>query len=134
MKRRHPDTRLSALDLIEEAVHVLRLASPGTLLWYYASSIPFVLAALFFWSDMCRSGRAESHLIGGAIGLSLLFAGMKAGQALFTRRLSAQLSGEPATKLQPGMVLSLVAGQTFLQATGLFLIPIASQLLLPTAS
>ena len=133
MKRRPPDTRFGALDLIEEAVHVLRLAQPGTLLCYYAGSIPFVLAALFFWSDMSRSGRAEQHLIGGAIGLSLLFAWMKTGQAIFARRLSAQLSGEPAPKMKPGALLHLVARQTLVQATGLFLIPIAAQLLLPTA-
>ena len=43
-----PDPRLSALSLLDEAAHRLREAPLGTLAIYYASTLPFVLAALFF--------------------------------------------------------------------------------------
>jgi len=133
MKRRNPETTLGGLDLLEEAVHALRLASAGTLLCYYIGAVPFVLAVLFFWSDMSRSGLAEGHLVGGAIGLSALFVWMKIWQAVFTTKLSAQLAGEPSPKLKAAVLCRAVASQALIQSTGLFLIPIAAQILLPIA-
>ncbi|HWN96816.1 MAG TPA: DUF4129 domain-containing protein [Methylomirabilota bacterium] len=133
MKRRNPETMLGGLDLLEEAVHVLRLASPATFLCYYAGTVPFVLAVLFFWSDMSRSGFAEQHLVGGAIALGLLFVWMKIWQSAFTRKLSAQLANEPLPKISAGAFVRLVASQTLIQSTGLFFIPLAAQVLLPLA-
>ncbi len=129
--RRNPETILSGLDLLEQSVHALRLASPATLLCYYVGAIPFMLAALFFWSDMSRSGLAEEHLVGGAIGLSLLFVWMKIWQSVFALKLSAQLANEPSPKISFATLIRAVGSQTLIHATGLFLIPIAAQILLP---
>ena len=131
MARRTPDTTLGGLDLIDEAVHLLRLASPATLLCYYAGAAPFVLAVLFFWSDMSRSGLAEQHLVGGALGLGALFVWMKVWQALFGLKLYAQVAGEPPPRLNPSLLARAAASQALLQSTGLFLLPIALQVLLP---
>jgi hypothetical protein len=131
MKRRNPETMFGGLDLLEQSVHALRLASPGTLLCYYTGSAPFVLAALFFWSDMSRSGLAEQHLVGGAIGLSVLFIWMKVWQSIFALKLSAQIASDPAPRITPGAVVRVVASQTLIHSTGLFLIPIAANILLP---
>src|SRR5436190_11976993 len=129
--RRNPETMLGGLDLLEQAVHALRLASPATLLCYYVGAVPFVLAALFFWSDMSRSGLAEKHLVGGAIGLSLLFVWMKVWQSIFALKLSAQIANEPSPKITFSALVRVVGSQTLIHATGLFLIPIAAQILLP---
>ncbi len=129
--RRHPETTLSGLDLLEQAVHAVRLASPATLLCYYVGAVPFVLAALFFWSDMSRSGRAEEHLVGGAIALSLLFVWMKVWQSIFALKLSAQIANEPSPKISFSAFVRAVGSQALIHATGLFLIPIAAQILLP---
>ena len=58
-----------AIELIEEAVHLLRRAPLSVLAGYYAGSLPFVLALLYFWADMSRSPLAYDHLAGGAWGL-----------------------------------------------------------------
>ena len=73
MKRRRFSNTFGGLDLIEQAVHALRLTQPGILLCYYVGAAPFVLAALWFFSEMSRSGLAGQHLVGGAIGLTALF-------------------------------------------------------------
>ena len=133
MKRRDPNSTLGALDLLEEAMHTLRLASPATLLCYYLGAVPFVLAVLFFWSDMSRSGLAERHLVGGALGLAALFVWMKLWQSIFAARLRAQIAGEPNEPLKFSALLRTAAMQALLQSTGLFLFPIVAQILLPTA-
>lgn len=133
MKRRAPDTTLNGIDLLEEAVHVLRLAAPAAWLCYYVGVMPFLLAVLFFWSDMSRSGIAEQHLVGGAIALSALFIWMKLWQAIFALKLSAQVANEPCPKLKAGTLLRAIASQTLIHSTGLFLILIAAQILLPFA-
>ena len=64
-RRRQGD---SALDLVESAVHLLRESPVSVHLLYHLSSAPFVLALLWFWSDMTRAcaspaqRRAQRHL------------------------------------------------------------------------
>lgn len=131
MKRRTSDATVGGLDLVEQAMHALRLAPASTLLCYYAGSVPFVLALLFYWSDMSRSGLAERHLVPGAIGLSLLFAWMKLWQSVFTTRLAAQISHEPPPRFTAAELFRAAGSQTLLQASGLVLLPIAANVLLP---
>jgi hypothetical protein len=131
MKRRSADSSLSGLDLLEEAVHLLRSASPVAFLWYYLGSAPFVLGVLFFWSDMSRSGLAEKHLVPGAVALSLLFIWMKFWQAMFARQLGAGLAGESPAPLRATDIIRVIGSQAFVHSTGLFLIPVAANILLP---
>ena len=49
-----------ALDVLEEAVHLLRRAPAGTLAWYYGATLPFVLGGLFFWADLSHDPDAET--------------------------------------------------------------------------
>jgi hypothetical protein len=133
MRRRSPETTLTGTNLLEESVHALRRATVGTVLCYYLGTAPFVLAVLFFWSDMSQSGLAEEHLVPGALGLTLFFVWMKVWQSVFAFKLSAQVSNEPAARVSPGAWVRAIASQTFIQATGLVLIPVAAQILLPLA-
>src|SRR5256885_16202703 len=84
-----------ALEIIEEAFHLLRLASLPTLLAYYIGAVPFVLGVLYFWSDMSRSAFADERLALETAGLALLFFWLKTGQAIFAGRLRAQVAGRP---------------------------------------
>src|ERR1041385_6578076 len=118
MKRRDPQTMLGGLDLLEQSVHALRLASPGTLLCYYTGAAPLALATLYFWSDMSRSGLAEQHLVGSAAGLSVLFAWMKIWQSIFALRLSAQVANEPTPRIPVALLMRAVASQTLIHASG----------------
>lgn len=127
--RRHQGR--SALDLIEEAVHLLRTAPAAALAAYYVGTLPFVLGVLYFWADMSRNPFARRHVVEAALGVALLFFWMKFCHAVFARRLHAHLgSGTPAP-LGFKRALHLALTQAAVQPTGLFLLPLAAILALP---
>src|SRR5690242_5856870 len=77
---------LSSIDLLEEALHLLR-NHPGALAWYFAGSVPFVLGLLFFWADMSRSAYAASRCAPASLLLALGYVWMKSCQAAGARVL-----------------------------------------------
>jgi hypothetical protein len=113
-----------SLELIEEAIHLLRLAPLSHLTVYYSGTLPFVLAALYFWGDMSRSPFAGQHLIAGALTLACLFLWMKTCQAVFSRQMRCLVSGESPV-LSPAHLLRIFLTQAALQPTELFFLPLA---------
>ena len=120
-----------SLELLEETVHLLRLAPASVLFAYYLGTLPFVLGLLFFWADMSRGSFAERRLGLAALGMALLFVWMKVWQAVFAQRLLARLRGEPSPRLEGRRLLRVTLVQAALQPTGLFLLPLAALLLIP---
>jgi hypothetical protein len=114
-----------ALELTEEATHLLRAAPLSALAAYYLGALPFVLGFLYFWVDMARSPFAYHHLTGAALAVTCLFFWMKFWQAIFARLLRASLSNIPAPPLKAADCWRLFVAQTTLQATGLFMLPLA---------
>ena len=95
MKTPKRKNQKSALRIIEEALHLLRIA-PGMLLSiYYLGSVPFVLGMLYFWADMSRGAHADEYSAAAALGLAGLFVWMKAWQRLFALRVQTLVSGSP---------------------------------------
>lgn len=123
----------AAFDLIEEAFHLLRSASPGTLAAYYLGSVPFVAGFLVFWTDMSSSPLASRHLGAATLGLTLLFLWMKFFHVRFARGLMAQLAGEPPPAWTWPQAWRTLAMQTVVQCTALFVLPLAALVLLPLA-
>jgi hypothetical protein len=122
-----------AIDLIEEGFQLLRKAPSGTLAAYYAGTLPFMLAMLYFWSDMSRSVFAEQRLATGATALCGLFVWMKCWQAVFARKLFAQLMEEDEPRWDRRRITRTIIAQTVLQSSGLFLIPVSALVLMPFA-
>lgn len=120
----------SAFDLAEEAVHVVR-TTPALLAFYYLGSLPFILALLYFWTDMTRSAFADRHCVEASLGLTLLFVWMKSWQAIFTVSLLAQIRGVAAERWTWRRLARLVIAQSMLQPWGLWLLPLALLLALP---
>src|ERR1041385_6765964 len=120
-----------ALDLLEEAFHVLRTAPTHILIRYYLGSLPFILALLFFWADMSKSPFAPEHLIESSLGLAIFFTWMKCWQASFVFHLKSFFTGTKDTVLPRKRILRLIFVQTVMQPAGLFLIPFAFLLFLP---
>lgn len=83
----------SPLQLIEEAVHLLRRAPAATLAVYYAGTVPCVLAGLFFWAHTTWFQPSAEEVAWGALGLVVLYAVMKTAQAAFCARLLADRLG-----------------------------------------
>jgi hypothetical protein len=121
----------SAFDLIEEGTQLLRAASAATLATYYLGAIPFVLGLLFFWADMSRNPEASRHVSDSSLLLCLLFLWLKFWQAIFARRLRAQITREPPPALALRHAARIFLTQTILQPLGLFLLPLSAVLVLP---
>lgn len=118
MSRSHIET--SALDLLEEGVHLLRRA-PGALALYYVGSIPFVLGLLFFWADMSRSAYAAARSVPASFALALGYLWMKSWQAAFGRGLWQTLSGQPEAGWNFSRLARLALTQAVFQPWGLVL-------------
>jgi hypothetical protein len=114
-----------AIDLMEEAVQLLRVAPARTLISYFIGTLPFVLGLLYFLADMSKSPFAGSHLGQSAFGLTLLFIWMKAWQSVFVTQLKAQITGSTPPVFSPGRIWKIVTVQTLHQPIGLFIIPLS---------
>lgn len=128
-RRRSEDK--GALDLLEEATSLLRLAPAGLLASYYAGSLPFVLGLLFFWADMSRGSFARQHASDAALGMALLYLWMKGWQAVFARRLRARLSSTASSSPGSRGWARLWWSQAAHQPYSLFALPVALLITIP---
>lgn len=131
MKNKRRKHGYGALDLIEEAVHLLRTAPVATLAIYYLGAMPFVLGLLFFWADMSRNPFASGHLADASLVMGLLFLWMKFWQAIFAQRIRAQRATQSEPLLRFRQATRLLLTQTVWQSSGLFLIPLSIVPVLP---
>jgi len=133
MKKKSSTAGDSAIDLLEEAVHLLR-GAPASLHGVYAlGTLPFVLAFLYFWADMSRGAFAREHISHSAVAMALLFVWMKCWQAVFAAGLRAQRTGQAQTPWTVRRAGELVLKQSALQPSGLFVLPAALLIMLPFA-
>lgn len=133
MKKKSSQLGRSALDLIEDAVHLLRTAPARVLLAYYVGAIPFALGLLFFWADMSCGAFAQRRCPAGALGMVVLFVWLKCWQTVFTSALRAQLASAPESKWDLSRALRLVFVQGIVQPSRLFLLPVALVATIPFA-
>jgi hypothetical protein len=113
------------MDLIEEAVHLLRRAPAGLLAGYYSGSLPFALGLLYFWVDMSRSPFAARHLSGASLGLAMLFLWMKFWQAWFAAGLRAWVAGSAPPRWSAWRCARMFIIQTALQPSAAVMLPAA---------
>jgi hypothetical protein len=126
-------TEPKATVLIERAVHLLRRRNWVALAEYYLGTLPFVLALLYFWSDMSSNPMAMWYCGPSAAGVALLFVWMKLWQVKFCRRLWCQSQNVAPEKWTWKRTLSTAVRQTALHATGVILLPLAFITLFPLA-
>lgn len=116
--------RKTTLELLEEAVHLLR-RSPAAVGMYYLGAMPFVLAVLYFIAD-AGGGATSQDILAESLGLAIAFAWMKAWQSLAAAAMLAGLCMEPPTRRSAPALLKLLAWQTFIHSLGLVLLPVAA--------
>jgi hypothetical protein len=133
MKDRQRQRGLAALDLLEEAVHLLRTAPGSALGWYFLGAMPFVVVLLYFWTEMSWSADARSECAVDALFVALAFCWMKFCQAMFTRKLGAQLKVEPDSRVTFRASLRILAQQAIIQPSKLFILPVALIITIPFA-
>src|SRR5215212_7718079 len=82
-----------ALELCDEAVFLLRRAPASAWTIYLAGTGPFLMALLYFWTDMTRGIVSETRLVSGAFFLTVIFVWMKTCQSAFAAQLWSVMSG-----------------------------------------
>ncbi len=127
-------SRYGAVDLLEDAVHLLRQAPRGTLACYWTGAVPLALAALRFWNDVTNPRTSELMCLTESVALALLLVWMNSWRAVFAGRLRRTLSGAPAEPWTRTRVWRLFAVQAFLGATRLFVLPFALLIGFPLAA
>jgi hypothetical protein len=110
----------SSIDILEEAVNLLRSSPLETGVTYLIGAVPLTLAFLFFLADMNRSPYAFEHLPWASLALALLYVWKNSWQAIFMAKLFYQLSPSEAQTTSP---VQAVLIQASLQPLGL-LIPL----------
>ncbi len=129
MKRRQ--SGMPALELIEEAVHLLRTSPFYILGMYYVGTLPFILALLYFWVDMSQGAFSQNHAAGSGLMLAVLFVWMKSWQSIFGTLVRARLCDDDPPPWTLRRIARLVETQTILQTTGLLVLPAAMLTMLP---
>jgi hypothetical protein len=122
-----------ALDLTEQAIHLLRHTGLMALADYYIGTLPFILGLLFFWSDMSRNANAGWYCAPAAAGLAVLFIWMKFWHARFGRRLWCALNDSAPESWTWRRCWAAAARQALLHATGLVALTVAALIMLPLA-
>src|SRR5688572_8078233 len=136
MKRRlqaSPDTAGGSFNLIEEATALLRSTPGATLAVYYLGAIPFVMAFLYFWTDMSRNPFARQHSSAAALAVALSFIWMKFWQARFCALLRARHTMYPIRRWSWKQSVQVLLSQVMVHSIGLFLIPLAIATVAPLA-
>ena len=131
MKKKPAKHGRPALDLIEDAVHLLRTTPARVWLAYYAGAVPFTLGLLFFWADMSCGAFAERRCSASALGMAILFLWLKCWQAVFASALRARLGAGPIGKWNLARVVRLAFIQGIVQPSRLFILPVAAAAIIP---
>lgn len=122
-----------ALALLERAVFMLRRSNGAALAAYYLGSLPFVMALLYFWSDMSRNPFASWYTAPAAFGLAVLFVWMKVWHVRYCRMLWHALEGTAPHPWPWRRLLSVVSRQTALHASAMVVLPLAMLTAVPLA-
>lgn len=120
-----------ALEIIEEAVHILRGNPLGLLPLYFIGSLPFVLALLYFWADMSRSAFAGGYCMTASLSLAALFVWMKCWHAAFCRKVTDYINHRTSPPWSVKQALRLASSQSVLSSTGIIVLPLAAIVAIP---
>src|SRR5580700_3386985 len=114
-----------AIPLLEEAVHLLRRAPRTAVVCHVVGAMPFALALLLFWNDVNNPHISDSTLGRESVVLALLLVWMNCWRAIFAGRLRRQLTASADTPWTWSRAWNLMAGQAFLGATKLVVLPLS---------
>ncbi len=125
-----PLTREGPIDVLENAIRVLRKAGISTVFLHWIGSIPFALAVLMFLLQVSDSRASDPAVALESLGLAVLFVWMNCWRSVFAGSVRAQLSGEAKDRSR-GRLLDLIAVQSLAGATKLLILPFATLIVFP---
>ncbi len=122
-----------AVQLIEEAVHVLRKIPVVFFIPYYLGTMPFLLGLLYFWNDMAKNAFARDYCLTASLGLALLYVWMKTWQSVFSIKIYDYVSRNKTRRWSLSKVSQMAMVQTILHASSIVVLPVALLVTLPFA-
>jgi hypothetical protein len=131
LNKRQSRKEKEALEIIEEATHLLRLSPISSFVLYYAGTIPFIIGFLYFWSDMSRSPFAYQYSAKAALSMTFLFIWMKSCHVLFSTQIRTRIHKDSSADFSPATFFRLLVVQTAIQPTGFIILPLAFIFALP---
>src|SRR5579862_9912521 len=116
------ERKIGAIEILEQAINLLRSAPASAVLAYLTGTVPFVVGLLFFLVDMTHSSFAFEHLGEASLGVAALYVWKSVWQAVFTASLYRTLSPGP---VREGGWWKMVSMQSAVQPAGLLIQPVA---------
>ena len=114
----------TGLEIIEEAMHVLRLAPWRIWALYLVGSAPFGLAFTYFIADMSRNAFAAEQVLESSLAMALTFHWKQCWQAVFAAELYRLVEGGRSSWTWRG-IGKTIALQCALQPLSLLVLPLA---------
>jgi hypothetical protein len=130
-RRPRPAAGPRAIELLEESVHIARGAPLSAWVGYLAGTVPWCLGLGYFWASASWLAPRPAELLWHALGLTVLFIGLKTGQAVFCAHLRAQRLGEPVPPLGPRALLRIAGRQAMWQGWAIPALMVSGVVLLP---
>lgn len=123
-----------AVELIEEAVNLLRAAPPAAWALYLAGAVPWVLGLGHFWATASWFAPRPEEILWRSLGLAVLYVWLKVMQAQFCGRLRAARFGAEPERLSWRGLVRTAGRQARVQGWAVPLMPLAAVLTLPAAA
>ncbi|AHF93218.1 hypothetical protein OPIT5_26390 [Opitutaceae bacterium TAV5] len=120
-----------AIDLLEEAAHLLREAPAGAWALYFTGAGAWVLGFLFFWAHASWRAPSPERVAWYALGLVALFAGLKLAQAIFCEQLMALRTGRQPRRITMAEARRITVTQLRCHGLAVVALPVAALLMLP---
>lgn len=114
-----------AIPLFEESVHLIRRTPRSALVCHVLGAAPFALALLLFWNDVNNPHTSDIAVGRDSVVLALLLVWMNCWRAVFAGRLRRLLGASGDQPWTWRRIWNLVAGQAFLGATKLVVLPLS---------
>ena len=132
-----PLARSGAIRVLEEAVGLVRQASPRVLLIHWIGSVPFALALLWSWDSISSTHTTDAAWAAQSFALALLLLWMNCWRSVYAAKLRTLLSGtasaQVTTPWTARRVFQMVAVQSFFGATKLVVLPFCLLIVFPWA-
>ncbi|MBF0225240.1 MAG: hypothetical protein HQK76_07265 [Desulfobacterales bacterium] len=120
-----------ALDIIEQAVSLLKSSPVEHLTIYYVGTVPFFLGVIYFWIDFSTSPFAYAYCGISSFWIGLLFIWMKFFHSIYTINMLSFIGINPYKTWSIKRIISMFSNQTLIHATGLIVLPVSLVLSVP---
>ncbi|OGV43904.1 MAG: hypothetical protein A2X48_05430 [Lentisphaerae bacterium GWF2_49_21] len=123
----------SAVDILDETFHFLRMHGLPLLPYYFIGTAPFVLGLLFFVNDMMNSAYAYEKLGLYSLLAALLYSFKNLMNSVYCRKVLEVLNGKAHQRPEAGTLARSFLIQSIFQPPMLFIQPLAFLFMLPAA-